>query len=597
MRKRSEKTNEKIAVALFLVSFALLGLYYALTNPLYSKPDEAFHYAFTASLLDGKGLPAVDLSRQGVKVRPPDQEEGHQPPLYYGAIAGLAKLLRLEEHWTASPNPHFLGTPSGNRSPWTPYLVSVANAPIAITGRLVSLLCGLLALLCAYLLFRLFLAWPIALAATALIGWNPQFIYIATSYSNDMASVATINLGLWLLGLAMVRGLTLRRASMIGVVVGVGTLVKIGALGLLAPLGVIALWQAWKTRRMQPLLLAVVAGSVVLAIDSWWFWRNWQLYRDPFTTSLLTVLLGERDAPVTVDVVRDLFSFLWKSYWLDFSPGGILFADDALYWIVGVVCAIGLVGAIIAFLRRPAVRPLLLLLWGWFVLVLVSLLRMTLATSIFMGGGRLLFSVATAVAATLAIGLSELTGRHWGLPAAIAVGLGLFAIAAPSIYLNPVYPLPELTSTLTQPPAQESDVHFGDDAFSLLGYDVQRQDVAPGQPGLRVTYYWQTGRGAEQDLSLFLQMVETGANAPAAQIDTFPTYGALPTRLWPNDRILVDQIVLPLPPNADSLSGAIITGLYDRTTMVRMPAYNRAGERLANDAVELGRLRNGEFSP
>ena len=300
---------------------------------------------------------------------------------------------------------------------------------------------------------------------------------------------------------------------------------------------------------------------------------------------------------MTADVVRELLSFLGKAYWLDFSPGGILFADDAVYWVLGAVCVIALAGAIIAFVRRPAVRPLLLLTWGWFALVLLALLRMTLSTSMFMGGGRLLFPAATAVGATLAIGLGELAGRRWYLPAAAAAGLGLFAIVAPSIYLNPVYPLPALAATLAQPPAQEIHVRFGEDAFSLLGYDVQRQDIAPGQPGLRVTYYWQTSRGVPQDLSLFLQVIEPGASGPAAQIDTFPTYGALPTRLWPSDRILVDQILLPLPPNVDSLSGAIVTGLYDFATMVRMPAYDQAGTRLADDAAVLGRLRKGQFIP
>lgn len=596
VRERASRSPEWLALGLFLLSFTALGLYYTLTNPLYSKPDEYFHYAFTAHLLEGRGLPAVDLSTQGVNSHPPVQQEGHQPPLYYATVAGIAKALNFKDRWTAGPNPHFLGTAVGNRSPWSPYLVAPAQQPIAITGRLLSLLCGLLALLFAYLLFRQFIDWPLALAATALIGWTPQFVYIATSFSNDMASVATINLGLWLLGLALLRGLTLRRALAIGAVIGMATLVKIGGLGLLAPLGLIALWEAWRTRRVQPLLWAAAAGAVVLAIDGWWFWRNWQLYHDPFTTSLLTILLGERSDPVTADVVRDLLSFLWKAYWLDFSPGGILFADAAVYWVIGGVALLALVGAIIAFVRRPAVRPLLILTWGWFGLVLLSFLRMTLSTSIFMGGGRLLFPAATAVGATAAIGLYELAGRRWYAPAAAAAGLGLFAIVAPAIYLNPVYPLPTLTKTLAQPPAQASGTRFGDNAFTLLGYTAERHELAPGKPGLRVTYYWQTQQGVSQDLTLFLQLVSPGAAGPTAQVDTFPTYGALPTRLWSSDNLIVDQIYLPLPASADSLSGRLITGLYDPTTMVRLAAYDRAGQRLPDDAVVLGSLENGQMA-
>ncbi len=179
----------------------------------------------------------------------------------------------------------------------------------------------------------------------------------------------------------------------------------------------------------------------------------------------------------------------------------------------------------------------------------------------------------------------------------MAAGLGLFAIVAPSIYLDPVYPLPELVSTVGQRPAQEIHIRFGEDAFALQGFDVQRQESRGDQPGLYVTYYWQARRGAPQDLALFLQLVEPGASAPTVQIDTFPTYGALPTRVWPRDRILIDRVVLPLPPDIDSHSGTVITGLYDPVTLVRMPAYDQTEQRLANDAAVLGELRHGRFLP
>ena len=262
---QNDRWTEGTALGLFLLSFFALGIYYTLTNPLYTKPDEYYHLTFTQYLLDGHGLPAVDLSIQGLSSHIPVQQEGHQPPAYYATVAGMALLLRMERDPAVTPNPHYLGTSTGNRSAWTPYYLGPGAAPITYTGRFFSLLSGALAVLFGYLLVRLFVAWPIALCAAAFIGWNPQFLFIATSFSNDMASVATINLGLWLLALAMVRGLTAGRAALLGVVIGVSTLTKLTGLGLLAPLGVIALWQTWKTRRWQPLLWAFLAGLIVLA--------------------------------------------------------------------------------------------------------------------------------------------------------------------------------------------------------------------------------------------------------------------------------------------------------------------------------------------
>lgn len=591
---QNDRRKEWAALGLFLLSFCALGMYYALTNPLYSKPDEYYHLTFTQYLLDGHGLPIVDVSIQGLSTHVPVQQEGHQPPAYYAAIAGLARLLGMERDPAVTANPHYLSTATGNRSAWTPYFLAPGAAPITYTGRFVSLLSGALAVLFAYLLVRLFVAWPIALCAAAFIGWNPQFLFIATSFSNDMPSVATVNLGLWLLGLAIVRGLTPGRAALLGVVIGVSTLTKLTGLGLLVPLGIIALWQAWQTRRWQPLLWASLAGLIVLAVDSWWFWRNWQLYRDPLTTSLLTVLLGERTEPVSVAVLWDLASFLWKAYWLDFSPGGIAFAEGPVYFVLGVVCLLAIAGAVVAFVRRPPVRPLFLLTWGWFFLVLISFMRMTLSTSIFMGGGRLLFPAATAVGATLAIGLTEIGGRRLVLAWGAAAILGLYALVAPTRYLAPQYPVPELRTALPQPPAFELGVRFGDDAFELVGYDVEKKSSTAGQEALVVTYYWRTDQGTAQDLSLFLQLVDPAQPPPLAQVDSFPTYGALPTRLWPQDRILVDRIELPLPAEAQGFEGEILTGLYDQTTMQRLPAFDPAGQRLADDAVPLAHFKNGE---
>jgi len=68
-------------------------------------------------------------------------------------------------------------------------------------------------------------------------------------------------------------------------------------------------------------------------------------------------------------------------------------------------------------------------------------------------------------------------------------------------------------------------------------------------------------------LSLFLQLVDPGQPGPRTQVDTYPTYGALPTRLWPQDRVLVDRILLPMPEASAPLQGDLITGLYDRATM------------------------------
>ena len=476
-----------------------------------------------------------------------------------------------------SINPHFLATLKGNRNPWVPPYVSPGAAPIFFTGRFVSLLCGIIALLCIYLLARRFLSWPIALVAVALTGLNPQFLFIATSFSNDMAGVAFVSMGLWLLGIAIQEGLNARRGILLGFVIALAALTKLGGFGLLIPLGVIAVWQAWKTRRIWPLVWAGLAAIIVALVCSWWLWRNWSLYKDPFATNVLIALMGPRVEPLTWDEFGSLLGFLWKAYWLDFSPGGILFAEPVVYRLIGMVCFLAIIGSSLALVRDRSKRPLFLLIWGWFAVVCVSLLRMTTATAVFMGGGRLLFPAAVTIGITMAVGLAELGFRRSILPAALALLLGVYAIVAPIRYLHPVYPRPLLTETLQHAPTYVSGARFGDNVCELIGYDLALSLDAAGRQALEITYYWRALQGTDRNFSVFVHLAGQDQAVPLAQLDTYPDYGSFPTSLWRADRIFVDHLSLSLPENASAINGELLTGLYYYPTMERLSAFDQRG--------------------
>ena len=589
--------RETIAIVALLCVFLGLGIWYALDNPLYSKPDEVYHYLYTLYLKAGNGLPIADMSRVGKDNHAPLEKEAHQPPAYYAAVAGLASFLGMQDRQPdPSINPHFLGTTKGNRNPWVPPYISPGDAPVFFTGRFVSLLCGIIALLCIYLLARRFLPWPIALLAVALTGLNPQFLFISTSFSNDMAGVAFACAGLWLLGISIQEGLNARRGILLGFVIALAALAKLGGFGLLVPLGVIALWQAWKTRRIWPLVWAGLAAVIVAVVCSWWLWHNWSLYRDPLATNVLIALMGPRVEPLTWDEFSSLLGFLWKAYWLDFSPGGILFAEPPAYWLIGLVCALAAIGSSLAFVRDRSKRPLFLLIWGWFAVVCVSLFRMTTATAVFMGGGRLLFPAAVTIGITMAVGLAELGLRRSIVPAAVALLLGAYAIAAPIRYLHPAYPRPLLTETLQRAPTHLSGARFGDSVCELLGYDLALVPGISGQQALDITYYWRTLQGTDRNFSLFVHFAGQDQSVPIAQLDTYPDYGNFPTTLWRTDRIFVDRLRLPLPENAAAINGELLMGLYDFPTMERLPVFDQRGERFPNDAVPLAQFLAGQLT-
>lgn len=583
---------EKIILLLLIGGFLVLGIYYVLDTP-FCKPDEGYHYAYALHLISGNGLPVI---RTNPAPAPQDftpvEKEGHQPPIYYGTVAAIALAFNLQEKvpLATATNPHFLGTPEGNRSPVTPIYPFLPENPVAFTGRFVSLTCGVLALLFAYLLSRLFLPWPLAVITIAFMAFNPQFLFIATSFSNDMPAVATTHAGLWLLGKAIRHGLTFRRGVALGGTIALATLVKLTGLGLFLPLGIIALWQAWRLRKGGPLLWAGIAGALVLMIDGWWFWRNWRLYGNPFATNLLTILLGPRARPWAWEDFKFFMNFLWKAYWLDFSPGGILFAEPWVYTLIGLLWAMSVAGLILALVRDRALRPFFLLVWGWFALVLCSLLSLTSKTAIFMGGGRLLFPAAIAIGATFAVGLNEISLRRPAIPAGIAVLFGIYAVVAPARYLHPLYPRPILQRDLEHPPAHPVEARFGDQ-FELIGYDIQRGEVA-GHPALTITYYWRALKESPHNFSLFIHLETQKEGHPTilTQTDTYPGYGVYPTSAWRRGWIFIDRLHLPLPPPHQPFSGVVLTGLYFLPTMERLPAYDWTGRRFPADAVPLARI-------
>lgn len=584
---------EKTVLPLYLLMFLALGIYYALATP-FCKPDEGLHYAYVLHLKAGKGLPVIrtEPARAGFS---PVEMEGHQPPAYYGTVALVATIFNLQERVPVSTNPYLLGTLEGNRSPWTPVYSTFADTPIFFTGRFVSLISGVAGLAFAYLLLRMFVPPSVALLGILFMGLNPQYLFISTSFSNDIPVAAVVHAGLWQLGKAMREDLTFRRSILLGIIIALATLIKLTGLGLLIPLGLLALWQSWKARHIRPLLWAGVSILVVVLIDGWWFWRNWTLYGDPFATNLLPVLLGPRSTPFTWKDMQFLMSFLWKAYWLDFSPGGILFAEPPVYTVLGVFCIVGIVGLIQALARHKHLRPLFLLLWGWFFIVLVGLIRLTSQTSILMGGGRLLFPAAITAGATLAVGLTEIFRRPI-VPGILAVLLGIYSAIAPAHYLSPVYPRPTLTRHLEIPPTYQLGAIFGDGQFELIGYSLELAEIS-GHPALSITFYWRTLKETAQNFSVFIHLEtwEKGHPEILTQLDTYPGYGVYPTSAWREGWIFVDRLSLPLPLAGQPFSGNVVTGLYFLPTMERLPAYDRMGRRYADDSILLARVQRDKF--
>ncbi|MHB1133362.1 MAG: ArnT family glycosyltransferase [Chloroflexota bacterium] len=575
--------------AVFL-AFLALGSYYTLTNPLFSKPDEAYHYSFVLYLKQGNDLPIVDLSYVGYEQRAIWEPEAHQPPLYYAAVAALSQLLPPERS-TLKLNHHFRETSIGNQNPYAPaQLPTPLAAPTLYLARFVSLLCAAAALAFGYLFTRLFFAPGPATLVTACVAFSPQFLFVASACSNDMAGVATAQLGLWQLGRATRSGLSARGGWALGLAIGLATLAKLSGLGLLLPAGVLVLEQWWRRRdRAKPLAgLAVLAGA--LAVAGWWLLRNWQVYGDPFALRVVPAFLRPRLEPRSETEWQEALERLWKSVWLDFSPGLIRFAEDQVYQVAAVASALAVLGLLALLLRDRRARAYFALNTVWLTLILLSWLRLNAGLEIIMGGGRLLFPAVFAIGATLALGLRELLLRRDALVAPLLVALALFSALAPGRYLDPLYPRPEFARELPRQPQTAAAVSFADSSLLLVGYDLAPYGSGAGLEGLAVTYYWQALGEAKRDYSVALA-VQNEYGQEVARLETFPSYGGTATSWWQAGDVIVDRLALPISAGEMPPAGTLVTYLYYDPTGERLRGADSQGQPLPDWRVELATVQ------
>jgi hypothetical protein len=230
----------------------------------------------------------------------------------------------------------------------------------------------------------------LATLAAALTAFNPQFLIVAASVNNDNMATPVATWAVYLTVVVLQQGITLRRALVLGALIGLAALSKLTGL-LLLPLVVIA-WlmrqapstlnsistRLSKTRPATPMdkmgladtkitwpdfpYLAAI-GLVTFGVSGWWYIRNWQLYGDPTGLAPMLDIVGRR-GPVPLGLLISELSLVFRSYWGQFPCA---FFNSPLYYSAWVVVAgLGLLGAVIGLRREranPRLAPTLLVVW------------------------------------------------------------------------------------------------------------------------------------------------------------------------------------------------------------------------------------------
>ena len=599
--------------------FIALGLGYSLLTPVFENSDETLHYPYAKHLADGQGLPLAVPGQLW-------NQEGTQPPLYYAIVAAstfwlntdnLPELLQRNPHWLftevralINDNQNLVLHGPMDAFPWH-------GAALAVhIGRWWSLAFGLLTVICTYLIARHLFPdnLPLILTATALTAFNPQFIRVSATVSNDSLSAALASLTV-LLALKFTSPPNqlsphLTRPLWLGLLCGLAILAKLSSLSVLVLVAFIIFWRSFflsevHERPLQNMLrwLAIIV-LVTAAITGWWFWRNYQLYGEWFATDT-HLNLAER-SPLALSGVWSLRTEAERAYWATFGWGQIR-PPEWVYKLLFWLTRLGLLGLALGLLakliqgHKTGPLPLhlkemhfdkIIILLLWAALNLVLYLRWVMEVGS-VSHTRLIFPAISALALLLALGWHALVPRRWaagftGLITVLLLALNIYALG----WL--IYPAfrPAQASANQAQAASSNELNLTFlDSLKLLNTEVYpKNSAASTKPELKVgpgdvvmvSAHWQTLAAPEKNYSVAIVLLAPDGSVLAHR-ETYPGLGLRPTRYLQPGSSFVDLYPLQLTAAVtEPLVARAVVTLFDVESAARtgFPALDAAGNEV-----------------
>ncbi len=426
-----------VAVLWLVASFTVLAGGYASIVPVFAAPDEPFHFEYVRHLARHAALP--DQTDELHRI----SSEGMGPPLYYAIAALVLRAVDPDVGAEIVVHDHLditrfveqpaQGMPPNLRPPLNPRYMKwnhgdepnmflrmpedrfpfEAPARAIHWLRVLSVLCGAATV---WLVHRTAaLVWPerpdLAVIATALVAFNPQFAFLAGSINNDNGVILLATAALHRMTRLLVAAAPRERDEWwLGVVIGLAWIVKTNAVVLLPlALGVIA-WRsrarggwrvAWSGALRVSLPVALIAG--------WFFVRGALLYglSDPLGMALRAaqnpdlVLPPEYRWMFLSEVFgQRLFQSWWGLFdWITLPMPGWL------YVFYGLLMVFAAAGAIVRLGSEASARERTcsVLYAAAFALCLAALVYLNF--TFHSGQSRLLFPSLAGVAIVMAGGL------------------------------------------------------------------------------------------------------------------------------------------------------------------------------------------------
>jgi len=526
------------------IAFFCIGLTYIYASPHFESPDSITHIAMIKWISEHNGeLPIQSKGHDELY-----GQQASQPPLYYFLMMPVWSVFDTSDFDTIyqrnllaiSGNPSRLGNRNlvMYQQPHPPYLQGTSLAIYAM--RLLTLMMSTVTVIGVYQSARTILPDHIGFAvlATSFTAFNPQFLFIGTSVSNDNLVTMLATLITWQMLIMLRDGFQTRRSLLLAVLITCATLAKLNGLVLVLVVALAGLWVAYRTRDLRGLfILGGAMAGFWLIFGSWWYIRNVMLYDELFGTGAMIANYGKRHITFEELIILEGTGFL-QSYWGLFGWFSI-FTNEWHYRIMNGLMLLSLVG-LIPFLARFRKKAFVLTVFGILsIMAIVGLAMLVWWTSQTTGSqGRLIFPYIVAFSILMAMGL-------YGLripPFVIAVPMMIFSLIAPFVYIVPEYDHPpqvdRLPETAIQTFAQWDDI-------TLIGYEIPPPQRWTNGDEFPITLYWKPLAQTQTPHAFFISLIDDKGDS-FATLDSYPGWGSLLTTQWQPNTIYKDEYVFQI---------------------------------------------------
>lgn len=591
-----EKFKEHYGIVLLIIVFIVFATLFNVINPIHESPDEIRHYRYIRYLADFHQLP-IQSGEAG-------NAQAHHPPLYYLTAAAATFWVHPDDPLgEPEANPFWgyqqweVGTDNKNlylhpASENYPYKDEALAAHLA---RFITTLWGAAAVVVTYFLALEILPnkKKIALLASMLVGFNPQFLYLSGSIINDVPAGFMGGL-LTLQSIRLLReGLSSRRLLWIAITYGFAVLVKINLVAMLGVVGlaiIIAIKNDKKitgkdaTNTFLKSFGIVFGGGLIIA--GWFFIRNTVLYGEPSGMATLASIWGGHSPLDYLSSIGQELIYAWTSLWGRFGYGQIVM-PRSYYWLTFIICFSGS-GLFILSLKgnspfsryqKQAFIILGVTIVGNFLILFAYLLL------IFAGAmGRFFFPALPAFSVLIALGYLGKAGEKASnvMVSLFAVILTILTFTALFGFIQPAYAVP---ADDPRESLGESIAVFADN-IELVDYALSSQTAAPGEE-ISLTATWLVLNPTSLRYVFYIHLVNEKGEI-VSQRDTYSGLGNYPSDFWHTGHVFTETYHLIIPEGVDCPAGCDFRiGFFNETVGTLL---------LADGAPELslGRFQIGD---